>query len=218
MKGSQSFSNGPPGSLSGAASEGPSLVAQSWLLWSNTAGHLSQLSVSTRRVMLSTTSYRSFFFPYKDFLAGLIPGYHRVISAPLPYSASHSVTIIFFWVPCWSNSLSNPMECLKQSFLPTAVPSYCKGLRLPPTSYLILSETLEDLLLPFPHMPLSGCDSQPHLLCFLSPSSFLNFTTPFQNYLRLLLSRTLQPEIQPSFSPWSQLWFIFVCDLLRKII
>lgn len=78
-----------PGSLR-ACLGGLRSAGQSWLLWPEAAGHLSQLRASTRRVIFSTTLHRLSSFLHSEFTLQFwqVP-FHgtRVISAPLPYSA-----------------------------------------------------------------------------------------------------------------------------------
>lgn len=171
-----------PGLLSGAASEGWGSTAQSWFLWSNTAGDLSQLSEFQSGEGSSAPSSIAFS-------SSLSMNFCLISTA-----ASYSVGNHRPWVYCWSNNLSNPMKCLEQSFLSIA-PSYSKGLHFPlPYPIIYPGKTPT----PFPTQA-SGrwggnlslnVITKPHLFCFLPPPSFLNFTIPFQNDLQLLSPRT----------------------------
>lgn len=88
-KGSQSSSDGPPGSLSGAASRAP--------VWRPSPGGAgparqgprasSRFQAGERRSAPPPIALSSFRTTYNDFPAGLIPGSHTALPAPLSCSA-----------------------------------------------------------------------------------------------------------------------------------
>lgn len=99
----------------------------------------------------------------------------RVISAPLPYSAWSQRQSPTQWqssylISCWSNSLSDQIKFLKQSFPPIA-PSDSKGLHFPLTHLIIHPGKTPT---PFPAPECNHCASPFLLLTIFFLSEFHN--------------------------------------------
>lgn len=143
-----------------------------------------------------------FFFPQEEPWQASGHGI-TAISAPLSYSvlclistvASYSATVIAFGYPVGP----------EQNFLRIA-PSYSKGLQHPPWKTCLCVVLMGSF---------SECDYQAPPSLLLTTFFLSGFHNSFSEALTMTFTKdSLPPQIQPSFSSWTQP----NCDLLRKSI